>query len=487
LELTVINASLFAAGDANAVIDGLRHLPLETVLLPVLWQLALIVLVARVFFVLFRKVKQPGVIGEIAAGIVLGPSVLGYFFPGMFAAIFHPVPTGVDPQLFDALLNGVFSVTAQLGLIFLLFLIGLEFDFSHLRFSGKAAPAISAAGVAAPFALGLALAPVIYPLVAGQSGSDDPAGQIHKLGFALFLGTALSITAIPVLGRIMVELGITRTRLGAITIASAAVDDATGWILLASVAAVVNGQFQIGSMSRMIGLTVLFAATMIFVARPLFSRWARAVMRRGQGEIGLSDLAVLIVCVLLCAIATNLIGIFAIFGAFFFGAILSGEREFSAAVLRRMGDFMTVLFLPIFFTYTGLRTEIGSLDTIQLWLIFLVILLAAVLGKWAGCGLAAWLTGSTPREASCIGVMMNTRGLMELIVINVGFELHVIPKSVYCMLVLVALVTNIITTPVLIWLSRGTELEPAIAIASRRQISEDDLPDVRPETEMLSR
>jgi Kef-type K+ transport system membrane component KefB len=259
----MMNAILLGAGDANAVIDGLRHLPLETVLLPVLWQLALIVLVARVFFVLFRKVKQPGVIGEIAAGIVLGPSVLGYFFPGMLAAIFHPVPTGVDPQLFNALLNGVFSITAQLGLIFLLFLIGLEFDFSHLRLSGKAAPAISAAGVAVPFALGLALAPVIYPLVAGQSGADDPAGQIHKLGFALFLGTALSITAIPVLGRIMVELGITRTRLGAITIASAAVDDATGWILLASVAAMVNGQFQIASMLRMIGLTVLFAATMI--------------------------------------------------------------------------------------------------------------------------------------------------------------------------------------------------------------------------------
>ncbi len=240
--------------------------------------------------------------------------------------------------------------------------------------------------------------------------STDAAGPIHPLGFALFLGTALSITAIPVLGRIMVELGITRTRLGAITIASAAVDDATGWILLASVAAVVNGKFEFWSMLRMIGLTLLFAATMIFLVRPLLVRWARSAMGRGQGEIGLSDLAVLIVCVLVCAIATNLIGIFAIFGAFFFGAVLSGEREFCAAVLRRMRDFMTVFFLPIFFTYTGLRTEIGSLGTIQLWLIFAVVLLAAVAGKWAGCGIAARLAGFTKREASCIGVMMNTRG-----------------------------------------------------------------------------
>ncbi len=458
----MIAAPLFAIADASALVESLRRVPLEDILLPVLWQLVLIVLTARVFFALFRRFKQPGVIGEIAAGLVLGPSVLGYFFPGAFAAIFHPAPAGVDPLLFNFMLGGVFSVIAQLGLIFLLFLIGLEFDFSHLRWHGKAAPAISAAGVAAPFALGLLLAPVIYPLVTSNS-STDAAGPIPQLGFALFLGTALSITAIPVLGRIMVELGITRTRLGAITIASAAVDDATGWILLASVAAVVNGKFEIWSMLRMIGLTLLFAATMIFLVRPLLVRWARSAMRRGQGEIGLSDLAVLIVGVLLCAIATNLIGIFAIFGAFFFGAVLSGEREFCAAVLRRMRDFMTVFFLPIFFTYTGLRTEIGSLGSVQLWLVCGVLLLAAVLGKWVGCGTAAWMAGFTKREASCIGVMMNTRGLMELIVINVGYEMHVIPKSVYCMLVLTALVTNLMTTPLLLWLSRGTELEAAIA------------------------
>lgn len=453
---------LFASDEAENMLRSLRGIPLETVLLPVLFQLALVVLVARVFFILFRKLKQPGVVGEIAAGLVLGPSVLGYFYPGVFAAIFHPTASGVDPHLFDAVLNWIFASIAQLGLIFTLFLIGLEFDFSHLRWHGKAAPAISAAGVALPFVLGLALAAIIHPLVSPTVGADGSTETIDKLGFALFLGTALSITAIPVLGRIMLELGITRTRLGAVTIASAAVDDATGWILLASVAAVVNGKFEFWSMLRMIGLTALFAATMIFAVRPLLSRWARWTVRRGHGEIELNDLAILVVGILLCAIVTNLIGIFAIFGAFFFGAVLSGERAFCEAVLRRMRDFTTVFFLPIFFTFTGLRTDIGTLGSLQLWLIFGVVLLAAVAGKWGGCGLAAWLTGFTPRESSCIGVMMNTRGLMELIVINVGYELHVIPKSVFCMLVLMSLATNLLTTPVLLWLARGTELEGCV-------------------------
>jgi Kef-type K+ transport system membrane component KefB len=308
----------------------------------------------------------------------------------------------------------------------------------------------------------LLLAPIIHPLVTASPVTDGTVESFPMLGFALFLGTALSITAIPVLGRIMVELGITRTRLGAVTIASAAVDDATGWILLASVAAVVNGKFEFWSMLRMIGLTLLFTATMIFAVRPLLARWARWVMRRGHGEIGINDLALLIVGVLLCAIATNLIGIFAIFGAFFFGAVLSGEREFCEALLRRMRDFMTVFFLPIFFTYTGLRTDIGSLHSLQMWLICVVVIFAALLGKWGGCGFAARMAGFTRREASCIGVMMNTRGLMELIVINVGYELHVIPKSMFCILVLMSLVTNVMATPLLLWLSRGTELEPYV-------------------------
>ncbi len=457
-----MSTAILAVGDTADLAHSLRTVPMETVLLPVLYQLAIVVIVARIFFLLARKIKQPGVVGEIAAGLVLGPSVLGYFFPGVFASIFHPSAAGVDPQLFDAVLNWIFASIAQLGLVFALFLIGMEFDFSHLRFHGRAAAAISAAGVAVPFTLGLLLASVIYPQISAEPVADGSIGQIPWLGFALFLGTALSITAIPVLGRIMIELGITRTKLGAVTIASAAVDDATGWILLASIAAVVRGKFQFWAMVQMIGLTLLFAATMLLVVRPIAVRWAKSALVRGRGEIGLSDLALLLVGVLVCAIATNLIGIFAIFGAFFFGATLSGQREFCEAAGRRMRDFMTVFFLPIFFTYTGLRTNIGSLHSLEMWLICGVIITAALVGKWGGCGVAARLAGFSRREASCIGVMMNTRGLMELIVVNVGYELNVIPQSIYSMLVLMSLVTNVMALPLLLWLSRGTELEPCV-------------------------
>jgi Kef-type K+ transport system membrane component KefB len=312
---------------------------------------------------------------------------------------------------------------------------------------------ISISGVALPFALGIGLALVMQPFV---------AGDISKLGFALFLGTALSITAIPILGRMMMELGITRTRLGALTISAAAVDDATGWILLAAVAAFARAEFNLGTTLLMVAETVGFALVMIFVAQPLLRSWARRTLQRGNGEIGLNTLAVLLAMIFACAMATNLIGIFAIFGAFFFGAVLSAEQEFCQAVSRRLRDFVTAFFLPIFFTYTGLRTDIGTLGSWELWLLCGGCLAAAIVGKLGGCGLAAWLGGLSGREAACIGTMMNCRALMELIVINVGYDLGVIPPSVFCMLVIMALVTTFMTTPILLWLMRGTELEPHI-------------------------
>ncbi|HEV3416973.1 MAG TPA: cation:proton antiporter [Pirellulales bacterium] len=451
-------SQLLASSDADAVLQALRHLNLESVLLPVLYQLAIIVLVARFFFVLFRKLRQPGVVGEIVAGLVLGPSVLGYLWPQAEAAIFHPQVAGVDPQLIDVVLRWVFMMLAQLGLVFLLFLIGLEFDFSHLRRHSRAAIAISATGVALPFVLGLALAPLLLPNIEPH----PDGGPVSPLGFALFLGTALSITAIPVLGRMMLELGINRSQLGAVTISAAAVDDATGWILLSTVAAIVAGNFAVGGVMLRIGLTAAFAIGMVFLARPLLLKWATAAMRRGEGDLGLNDLAVLLAIVLVASIATNLIGIFAVFGAFITGAVLSSHHEFREAITRRLRDFMTVFFLPIFFTYTGLRTEVGSLHSIGMWLLCATVVAAAIAGKLLGCGIAARVSGFALRESACIGIMMNTRGLVELIVINLGYEMRVIPKSVFCMLVLMALVTTIMTTPILLRLMRGTELEPYI-------------------------
>jgi Kef-type K+ transport system membrane component KefB len=451
--VVMTSSALQASSGTDAWIHALRHTSIEQVLLPLLLQLIVIILAARLFAALFRRIGQPAVVGEIAAGLILGPSVLGRLFPDTFNAIFHPAVAGMPAELSNPLLGWMLTTLSQLGLVLLLFLIGMEFDFSHLRRRGRSALTISVSGVALPFALGIGLALVMQPFV---------VGDVSRLGFALFLGTALSITAIPILGRMMMELGITRTQLGALTISAAAVDDATGWILLAAVAAFARAEFNPGTSLLMVAQTVGFAVVMIFVAQPVLRSWARRTLRRGRGQIGLNTLAVLLAMLFSCAIVTNLIGIFAIFGAFFLGAVLSAEQEFCQAVSRRLRDFVTAFFLPIFFTYTGLRTDIGTLGSWELWLFCGGVLVAAIVGKLGGCGLAAWLSGLSAREAACIGTMMNCRALMELIVINVGYDLGIIPPSVFCMLVIMALVTTFMTTPVLLWLMRGTELEPHI-------------------------
>jgi Kef-type K+ transport system membrane component KefB len=265
-----------------------------------------------------------------------------------------------------------------------------------------------------------------------------------------------------VLARIMMELNLARTRIGAMTISAAAVDDACGWILLATISGIVEARFQILRSLEMIVGTVGFFLLMLLVVRPLLKAFVRLALRRGRGELGLNSLAAILVFLLLSALATSLIGIFAIFGAFLLGTVLSDEVEFREAIQRHLRDFLTVFFLPIFFTYTGLRTNVGTLTTWGHWLLLGGVLAAAVAGKLGGCALAARLAGVRPREALAIGAMMNTRGLMELVVINVGRDLGVIPASVYCMLVLMALSTTVMTTPLLLRLVRGTELEPHV-------------------------
>ena len=444
---------------ATQAAKTLKGLHVESVLLPLLWQIALIILAARVFATLFRWMGQPGTVGEIAAGLIIGPSVLGKVAPDLFNSIFHPAMEGVPLVVSDQLFRWILTCFSQFGLILLLFLIGMEFDFKHLKVSGKSAIAVSVTGVLLPFGLGLLVAAIMYPYV-GQG--------IDQLGFTLFLGTAMSITAIPILGRIMMEMGITRSKIGALTISAAAVDDALGWILLATVAALVKSKLtggagvDWGQTAMMLAETVLFALGMVYVVRPLLRKWVASAMRNEQKEISLNNMAILLAIMFACSIVTNLIGIFAIFGAFVLGAILSEEHEFRDAVNRKFKDFVTAFFLPIFFAYTGSRTDIGTLGTPLLWGMCALVSLAAIVGKFGGCGVAAWLTGSRPREAACIGVMMNTRALMELVVINVGKDLGVIPDSVYCMLVIMALLTTVMTTPLLLRTMRGTELEPMI-------------------------
>lgn len=444
---------LAAVPETEEWLHALRHLSVEDLLLPLLLQLAIIIGAARLFAILFRKLGQPSVVGEIAAGLILGPSVLGRLFPGLFQAIFHPTTAEMPAVLFDSLMGWILTTLSQLGLIFLLFLIGLEFDFGHLRWQGKAALGISLAGIALPFGLGFGLAHLMHPQV---------APSIPVFEFSLFLATALSITALPILGRMMMELNITRTRLGTITISAAAVDDAMGWILLAATAAIVRAEFRLVDSLRMTASTVAFGAFMILVARPLLCRWIRSTLRRHEGVLTVNNLALLLMVLFGCAMVTNLIGIFAIFGAFILGAVLSTEEQFRLAVNQRLRDLVTAFFLPIFFAYTGLRTDVGTLGSTALWSFCCLLTLAAIVGKLGGCGVAAWLGGFSLRESVCVGTLMNTRALMALIVINVGKDLGVIPDSVFCMLILMALVTTFMTTPLLLRLVSGTELEPHI-------------------------
>ena len=413
---------------------------IEHTLLVVLVQLVVIIAAARLAGLLFRKLGQPSVCGEIAAGLILGPSLLGRFFPEAAHRIFDP---SVGPIL---------AIISQLGLILLMFLIGLEFDFGHLNDNRRTAVSISVAGIALPFTLGMALGFYMHPAL-GLSGSS--------LNFALFMAAAMSITAIPILGRIMIELNLNRTRLGALTISAAALDDASGWIILALVTAIVRSAFDPTKMILMVSGVIVYGVVMFLVVRPVVCRWAREQVRKHDGQLNLNTLAILLIMVFLSASITNLIGIFSIFGGFAMGAILFDEHEVREAILARLHDFVAVFFLPIFFTYTGLRTDIGSMTGLGLWVFCAMVLAAAVLGKFGGCTLAARFSGMPWRESAIIGVMMNTRALMELIVINIGYDLGIIPKEVFFMLVFMAVVTTYMTTPLLTRLLRSSEAEEA--------------------------
>jgi Kef-type K+ transport system membrane component KefB len=437
------------------------------VMLAVLIQLIVILLAARVFGGLAQWLKQPVVVGEIIGGILLGPSLFKAMAPELWASVFQPqaVP--------------IFNILKELGLVLLLFLVGMEFDFKHLRQMGKASLLISLTGIVLPCLLGILLAQLLIQVLPMQVegylslfGMPIPIQYtIDPFHFTLFMATSMSITALPVLGRIMMELNITRTRLGAVTITAAAVDDACAWIILATVAGIVKaGQhgegFDFWLTLRMIGLTLGFLALMVLVVRPVLSKVIRAYFQKTGGELGPTGLAVLLCILFLCAIATERIGIFAIFGAFILGASLSAEHQLHEAVSKQMRTFVVAFFLPIFFTFTGLRTDIGGLGGLVPWAMCLLVLLTAVGGKFGGCYFTARWTGFPPREAGCIAIMMNARALMELIVINVGLDLKVITPEIFTMLVLMAVTTTIMTTPVLLRLYRGTELEPFIDATS---------------------
>jgi Kef-type K+ transport system membrane component KefB len=401
---------------------------MEQALLSVILQLTFIIVTARIFATLFKRLGQPGVCGEMGAGLIFGPSLFGKFFPHLFQHIFNPS------------VSLVFTMFSQVGLVLLLFLLGMNFEFHYLRSHGRKALIVAVFGMATPFALALLLARALFPLAA--QGTSFTA-------FSLFVATALSITALPILGIILVEFNLNRTEFGVIAITSAALMDVAGWIALATVNAVVRSGSQPWLAARMLLEVVAFAAFMVLVARPLAKRWVRGVLRTERDQISVATLAIVLALVFVSSLVTSLIGIFAIFGGFIMGAILFDEPEFRRLVSTRLEDFVRAFFVPIFFMYTGLRTDIGSMGGALVWKLCLLVIAVAIVSKAVPSMIAGRISGLSWNDSVSMGVLMNTRALMELIVLNIGYDLGVIPKSVFFIFVIMALTTTYMTAPLL--------------------------------------
>jgi Kef-type K+ transport system membrane component KefB len=400
----------------------------ELLLFYTLLELLIIILAARAGGAIAKRCGQSTAVGEIIVGILLGPSLFGWIAPRTFDFVFHSAPP--EPL----------QILSGLGLILLLFQIGMEFDFAHLteRRNRAAVLRVSAACLALPFASGFAL---------GFWMTSSAMLPGARLDSALFVATAFSITALPILGRIMIELGLTRTKLGVIAIASAAANDVIGWLLLAFITALTMSNFD----PRQFALKILLVAAFALIS----AKWVRPLLKRAvrrsnpqDGRMSGNLLGGLICVAFLGAMTTYQIGIFAIFGGFMMGVILYDEPELVEAWRERVGGFVTVFFLPIFFTYTGLRTSIGSLGVGD-WGWCLAVVAAANISKFAAAYWAARRSRFNHAESAMIGYMMNTRALMELIVVNVGLDLGVISPKVFTMLVIMAIVSTVITTPAL--------------------------------------
>ena len=403
------------------VTDNLHH-PLSILLI----QIIAVLLMVRLFGFLFKHIGQPGVIGEIVAGIVLGPSVLGYFFPDVFQALFPP----------ESLTN--LELLSQVGLVLFMFVIGMELDFSVLKNKINETLVISHAGILVPFFLGIVASYWIY--------EEYAAAQTAFLPFALFIGISMSITAFPVLARIIQERNMTKTSLGTLAIASAANDDVTAWCLLAVVIAIAKaGTFA--SALYAIGLTALYIIIMFMVVRPFLKKVGEVYAN--QEVINITFVALILLILIISSTLTEIIGIHALFGAFMAGVVMPPSIGFRKVMMEKVEDIALVFFLPLFFAFTGLRTEIGLINSPALWGVCLLLITVAVAGKLGGCAVAARLVGESWKDSFTIGTLMNTRGLMELVALNIGYEMGVLPPSIFVILVIMALVTTFMTTPLL--------------------------------------
>ncbi|MFL5539419.1 MAG: cation:proton antiporter, partial [Longimicrobiaceae bacterium] len=390
-------------------------------------QIAAVVIAARGVGLLFRRIGQPQVVGEMVAGILLGPSFLGWIAPAVSARLFPP----------DSL--GFLNSISQVGLLVFMFLVGLELDPRLLRGRGHTAVVTSHASIVVPFVLGALLSLHLYPRVSQAS--------VGFTGFALFMGAATSITAFPVLARILSERELMRTRVGTVALACAAVDDVTAWCILAVVVAIVGA--QPGGMPPWLTIAgaAAFVLLMVFVVRRALALLERRFER--DGRMTQDVLGGILLVALASAWATEMLGVHALFGAFIAGAVMPRGKAFVHALTEKLQDLIVVLLLPLFFAFTGLRTRIGLLEGAEMWGWCALIVLVAVAGKLGGSAAAARVTGMSWREAMAIGTLMNTRGLMELVILNIGLDIGVISPAVFAMMVLMALATTFMTSPLL--------------------------------------
>ena len=400
-------------------------------LLQILLALSVVIVTARAMGSLFALIGQPKVIGEVVGGIMLGPSFLGSLSPQLYTFLLPPTAA---PFL---------GLIAQLGVIFYMFTVGLELDLKVLKKSGHAALAISHASIIVPFLLGTGLALGIYKQVT--------LPEVGFTSFALFLGVSMSITAFPVLARILTDRKINKTKMGIIALTCAAVDDVTAWCLLALVVSV--SQAKIGSAVVTLLLTVVYIAAMFLIGGPLIRRlvpWLEKFDRLTEGGV-----AIFFVGLLLSALATEVIGIHAIFGAFLLGAITPHDSRVAKELTDRIDDLVRIMFLPAFFAFTGMRTQFGLLDNSNDWWLCGLIIVVATVGKFGGTFVASRLSGLNTRDSAALGILMNTRGLVELIVLNLGLDLKIISSQLFTMLVIMALVTTFMTSPILHFLTRN--------------------------------
>jgi Kef-type K+ transport system membrane component KefB len=390
-------------------------------------QITVILAVCRAMGSLFRKIHQPRVVGEMFAGILLGPSLMGWMSP-QFSA-----------YLFPASSLGFLNALSQVGVIIFMFLVGLGINAKELKHQGHAAVLTSHVSITAPFMFASFLALYLYPRL-----SDDSVKFTH---FALFMGAAMSITAFPVLARILTEKDMLQSRLGTVAIACAAVDDVTGWCILAYIVVLIRASHGTSSIWTTLGGILAFALIMIYGVQHLLKGFASSF--RKHGAISENLMAFMLLLVLVSALCTEWLGIHLLFGSFLMGAIMPKERKFVRYVLDRFETITVTMLLPLFFAYTGLRTNIGLVKGPEMWMYCGLIILVAVVGKLGGSMLASWVSGMPLREAAGLGTLMNTRGLMELVILNIGLDIKIISPALFSMMVIMALVTTFMTTPVL--------------------------------------